>query len=227
MNADAGLLELLTIGMVFLIALPGYLCFWGIQKRKQFRLEIQKQCEMLKMMLDSQKTLENMIDLCREKVENPSQEEENAELLKKMRDARQTPFSILFNGKLEECRRQQIAVELERDVERDELLSSVDMISLFGNILDNAMEACMSLDVAERRVKIILRQKMNLLYLEVINTKKKSLVLARTKMSTTKSDAMLHGYGVSIIKEIVKKHHGEMFVKDKGEEFYLRVMLTL
>lgn len=226
MNAETSILGLFTSGLVVLLALPVYLTYWAYQKRKQFKQEIRKQFEMMHLMLDSQKTLEEMVQLCKKQLEEGSESGEK-ELLKKVKETKKSPFSILFHGKLEECEKQEIRVESEVSIEREELLGTVDMISLFGNILDNAMEACVGLEPSERMIHILIRQEKNLLLLEVTNTKSKSLVLARTGMSTSKSDHLLHGYGFPIIKEIVKRHQGELYVKDRGKEFFLRAFLQL
>lgn len=226
MNVDTNILGIFTVGIVVLLALPMYLLYWAYEKRKQFQKEIEKQFGMMQMMLDSQETLENMIALCQKQLDENTAESDEL-LLRKFKETKQSPFWILYRGKMELCKKQNIEVQEEIFVEREELLGTIEMISLLGNVLDNAMEACMGLEVAERKINILLKQEMNLFLLEVTNTKKKSLVLARTGMSTNKSDHLLHGYGVSIIKEIVKRHQGKIYAKDREDEFFLRIFLQL
>ena len=52
---------------------------------------------------------------------------------------------------------------------RHSLLQTGEIISLFGNLLDNALEACEKINDKERWIKIKIKKKNLLLYIEIAN----------------------------------------------------------
>ncbi len=50
--------------------------------------------------------------------------------------------------------------------------SDREIISLFGNLLDNALEACEQIKEGERSIHIKMKKKNQLLYIEIVNAAK-------------------------------------------------------
>lgn len=94
-------------------------------------------------------------------------------------------------------------------------LSDTELVSLFGNLLDNAMEA------AERTenpwVKLESSAKGGQWILKVTNSKLAEEKPMERDMATTKGGG--HGLGTKIIAKIVKRHKGVIEYKDLSESF--------
>lgn len=82
--------------------------------------------------------------------------------------------------------------------------------SLFGNLLDNAIEACEQIKGEERRVNLYLKYQGEMLFIDISNNIDKPPVNKNGKWQTTKKDKKIHGYGLKSVEEIVKKYDGEI-----------------
>ena len=103
-------------------------------------------------------------------------------------------------------------------------LSNGELISLTGNIFDNAIEACEGLDKPSINCKIYPDSDYTLNII-VENSKNREKTLNINDLETTKDNKDTHGYGVRIIKEIVARYGGNVTLQDRGETFYLCVKI--
>lgn len=111
--------------------------------------------------------------------------------------------------------------ELIRDLSG---LGETDLCSLLFNLLDNAMEACQASETASPFFKLTIYSRGNILHFHMINSKNSSVSFNRR---TTKSDSVMHGFGIMIIEEIAKKYNGYCLWEDKKETFCSNIMLNL
>lgn len=133
-------------------------------------------------------------------------------------------LDALLTGKQEEAQAagQQLQIE---SVELPELkLKDWERVSLFANLLDNAREAGTAAGEASRTWLQIWMDEANL-YIQVRNTKSDALRLNVNRMQTTKQDSASHGFGVSIIREIVDTYAGTIHMQDLGTEFLTEICL--
>lgn len=90
----------------------------------------------------------------------------------------------------------------------------LDLISLFSNLLDNAIEA--SEKSADPYLRIDCYPNKNYFVLKVVNSKRKEETVHLSNPISTKKDAKNHGLGLHIIKNIVEKYDGDMQIYDEG-----------
>lgn len=103
-------------------------------------------------------------------------------------------------------------------------IDPVDLSVIFGNALDNAIEACDRLTAGEKRIVFELRQQDNTLFCQLANTAPPRQSEA---LSTSKSDKENHGHGFANLTASVKKYDGEpMVIWDSGW-FTLSFMLFM
>lgn len=132
----------------------------------------------------------------------------------------------ILNSKLTMIREKGIQVDATAMVPQDVPFSGIDLSVLIGNLLDNAMEACLQVrDKEERFIRIYIDIIKKQLYVSVSNSmngraKRKGLQYLSTK-------AGLHGFGLMRIDRIASKYGG--FVNRQNEEgiFATEVMLPL
>lgn len=106
-------------------------------------------------------------------------------------------------------------------------LSPGDIYSLFGNAVDNAIEAVVQLpQEADRIISLNVRQRMGMLSILVENPYAGKVAFADGLPRTTKQDTQEHGYGIRSIQMIVQKYGGEMTVT-ADEWFHLSILLPI
>lgn len=126
----------------------------------------------------------------------------------------------ILNSKLSLATQKEIKVKAEANIPVALTVSELDLCTVIGNLLDNAMDACMELPVEERLIRIYMEMKGNYLYISVTNTaggKKK------TSYCTTKGEG--HGFGLKRIDMIVKKYGGYITRASEDEAFSTEVLL--
>ncbi|MBM6930887.1 sensor histidine kinase [[Clostridium] spiroforme] len=132
--------------------------------------------------------------------------------------------AILYN-KLLLCRHQQIEVESAVYLPKQIKMEDIDLISLYSNLFDNAIEACQH--VQHQPKKIIIQSRIIHHYL-VINIKNSYVPdLIRPHFFTTKKDQSHHGFGMKIIDMIVKKYHGTLIINKDQPMIEFQITLKL
>ena len=133
----------------------------------------------------------------------------------------------ILNSKLSLIKSKNIAVNAKASVPSELRISEIDLCAIIGNLLDNAMEACLRQPEGEERfIRVYIGVLKKQLYICVTNSMggevKKS---GKTYLSTKDSDA--HGFGLMRIDRLADKYEG--YVNRQSEEgaFATEVMLPL
>lgn len=133
----------------------------------------------------------------------------------------------ILNSKLSLIQSKKIAVNVKAAVPAELKILEVDLCVIIGNLLDNAMEACLKQSETEDRfIRIYIGIFKGQLYISVSNSVgdeiKKS---GKTYISTKGSD--MHGFGLMRVDHIADKYNG--YVNRQNEEgvFATEVMLPL
>ena len=126
----------------------------------------------------------------------------------------------ILNSKLSLAAEKEIEVKAEAKIPVSLTVSELDLCIIIGNLLDNAIDACMELPVEERLIRIYMEMKGNYLYFSLTNTaggkKKKSF-------QTTKGDG--HGFGISRLDAVVKKYGGYVTRASEDNAFSTEILL--
>ena len=120
------------------------------------------------------------------------------------------------------CSQNHIALSCIADGSLLEGMNAVDIYTLFGNALDNAIEASMKLPEERRMIDVHVHQKLGL-KLIIISNPTPEITMEEGKLpSTSKEDRQDHGFGLLSIKTIVEKYDGVFSVETRGGMFILR-----
>lgn len=87
-------------------------------------------------------------------------------------------------------------------------LPRVDVTIVLGNLIDNAMEACLRMPESDRWVSIQILYAQGILSISIINPSLPVQII-NGQIPTTKSEPLLHGYGLRNVKDILNKYEAE------------------
>lgn len=116
-------------------------------------------------------------------------------------------FDALISQKTEEARRKGIQVESEIIIDKQLGITNTDWSILFGNALDNAIEACVKVK-GESRIHLMVRHNGNMLQVRIANTAAQRPEEGGRYFKTTKIKEDGHGFGLSNVEAAVKRYHG-------------------
>lgn len=104
-------------------------------------------------------------------------------------------------------------------------IEPLDISTIFGNALDNAIEGVEKLS-EEKRVIYVKAGKINDFLSIVIENNYDSKIKLENK-KTTKKNTFLHGYGIQNIKNAVEKYNGTCTITKENEKFILKILIPI
>jgi len=133
----------------------------------------------------------------------------------------------ILNSKLSLIKSKDISVNAKAVVPAELKISSIDLCVIIGNLLDNAMEACLNIpDKNERFIRIYIDVLKKQLYINVTNAVGgKAKKAGKTYLSTKHSGR--HGFGLMRVDRVAEKNGGYVNRQDEEGVFATEVMLPL
>lgn len=99
-------------------------------------------------------------------------------------------------------------------------ISNTDLCIIFGNILDNAIEAVEKVDDnIAKEINIDVYKKKDYLFITVTNPTKTEVAIKDNKVVTSKDDKSNHGLGLSSVEETLKKYDGHLDLDCDNNKF--------
>ena len=99
-------------------------------------------------------------------------------------------------------------------------LPALAFCSVFGNLMDNAIEAELALPPAERRISIELFQRFGMEHLVISNAIADSVLESNPELETTKPDgAVQHGLGHKSVERAMRDLGGSIRYREKDGQF--------
>ncbi len=136
-------------------------------------------------------------------------------------------LDIILTEKNLKCAVNGILLTCVADGRSLDFMEKTDVYSLFGNALDNAIEAVMRLDRGERNIGVIVRSVGQMVTVTVYNNFDGKIVTDKDGFpQTTKADAGFHGIGLKSIRNIAEKYNGTSSVRVNGDTFELIILLA-
>lgn len=130
----------------------------------------------------------------------------------------------ILNSKLNVAEKMNVQLNVKANVPETLPMSDVELCSVLGNMLDNAVEACGTLPEEERFMRVYIGKLKGQLYLSVQNSAGKVRKEKGSYLSTKEGE---HGYGLFRIDRVAKKYGG--YVNRQNEEgiFATEIMIPL
>ncbi len=109
-----------------------------------------------------------------------------------------------------------------------ENITATELCVIFGNTIDNAIEACKKIDIEiEKIINIICKCNSGFLFLNMSNPVREPIIIKNNLPATTKDEKSLHGFGLYSLDKVIKKHHGELNLSCSDSTFCLDLSVCL
>lgn len=199
------------------------------------QLQHQKYCEMIEVMEQNQELIHDTKHhflIVQEYLKN--EEYENLQkYVKQISDEFQRTVPKVYTGiKILDFILEQKRVVAQKSGIRYEidtmLLTGIptteqETCALFGNLLDNAIEACCLVKTEEKWIKIQIQQINQLLSIELLNTFEIPCIRKQGVFETIKEERSVHGYGIKSMRRIVDKYQGIITYEEKEKIFTTKI----
>lgn len=133
-------------------------------------------------------------------------------------DVGNSVVSVIMNEYLEITEDADIPFDYDVSVPQKLGISAVDLYVLLGNTLENAVEACGSVSVEERYIRIQMRTYRSILFYQIENP--------YAKEYSQRNRGKNHGYGLQNVRKCVEKYNGHMSISQDGNKFVLSMRLN-
>lgn len=187
--------------------------------------EVQKRRERLFAITNDSNAEIRQIRECLRNNEDKHAEKLLQEFLKKIENTKEYPYceipviNVILSEKKKQC--DEVGIQFVTDLKMPDILEYkyVDMCSICGNLMDNAIRAGLKLREAGEEARIELISGMKGDYL-IIKCKNQCLEVKRDNMEGT-------GYGLKILKEIAEKYQGHFHTEFDNQMFLAQITLKV
>lgn len=134
----------------------------------------------------------------------------------------------VLSGKSMECRDKGVTLLCYADAKALDFVSAMDLCSIFGNALDNAIECAQKLPEADKRVvKVYVYPQNQFVLMRFENFYDQALQFEDGLPRTTKANKLMHGFGLKNIRELAEKYGGTISVHGENGQFRLVILLPI
>ena len=134
-------------------------------------------------------------------------------------------LNAVLNVEIEKAKSYGIPVKLSITNDLKMFKNSSDIISLIGNILDNAISYLSKNKVKNNDINFSTGYEGSYSVIKCRNNILDSVLFNNPSLKTDKKDKDNHGKGITIINSIAHKYNGDVIIKERNKEFIITVIL--
>lgn len=138
-----------------------------------------------------------------------------------------TEIDSILNFKLSEAKRIGAEINVSVVIPKVIPIRPGDIVSILGNLLDNAIEALCN--VENKYLGVELRSEKGMLYIKIVNnykgTLKKHQQYGITFYQTAKGDPGMHSIGLASVRRAVDGYNGIITIDDQNQQFKVYILL--
>ncbi len=135
-------------------------------------------------------------------------------------------LDVIFQEKNFQCRKQGIQFTCIIDGAAVNFMGTTDQYILFGNLLDNAIEAVSRLPEGEvKNIQVTVRRDKGFVIITTENGYAGELQWNGGRLRTSKKDKQSHGFGILSIEKIVHKYGGRYSISTEDQIFAMNIVL--
>lgn len=133
-------------------------------------------------------------------------------------------LDIILAEKSLYCAGNNIFISYVADGKQLNFMSETDIYSLFGNLLDNAIQTVIALDDAKRVISLTIKAEGNFVSVNSHNYYDGTIEMENGLPVTNKPDKEYHGFGVKSMLMIVEKYNGTISFQTQDQVFNLNML---
>lgn len=131
-------------------------------------------------------------------------------------------LDVIIRDKVKKAKEQGIDFLAVIDFTAGDFIEPLDISTIFGNALDNALEASVKLPPEQRLITVKAGCNHDMLMIVFEN----NAVMGKMK-GTSKEDEFLHGFGIPNIRKAVEKYNGECVIRQENGMFVMKHIIPL
>jgi Signal transduction histidine kinase regulating citrate/malate metabolism len=137
-------------------------------------------------------------------------------------------LDVILTEKSLYCQTNSIHINCVADGSQMDYISPVDLYTILGNALDNAIESVIKIKNKDKRfIDVIIHVKQRFLVINIINPFEDNLKFENGLPLSTKPNNGYHGYGLKSIRHTISKYDGYMTIDEKDNCFTLSILIPL
>lgn len=133
-------------------------------------------------------------------------------------------LDIMIRDKSRVAKQKQIDFNAVVQFESGGFIEPLDISTIFGNALDNAIEASEKLPEQMRLITVKASRIRDMMVVAIENNMQLGEL---TGGKTSKEDSFLHGFGISNIESAVEKYDGQCSIQQANGKFILKIMIPV
>lgn len=106
-------------------------------------------------------------------------------------------------------------------------IKDIDLVSMLGNILDNAFEATVKVNAPSVMFRMFMHEKGKMCIIKVVNNYEDDIVEKNGIVQTTKKEKGIHGIGLRSISKTAEKYKGSFTYYTEEKKFYAILILPI
>lgn len=141
-----------------------------------------------------------------------------------------TSIDCIMTSKLSTALNNNIAIEHQIHFPLTNNISDMDLCSLLGNLLDNAIEANCKLEKEKRKLKIEIKPYNNMLSIYVLNSSDGNYYynhIDGSLLTSKNKEKNEHGIGIKRIIELVEKYEGIIDIAPEEKSFSVSILIPI
>ncbi len=125
------------------------------------------------------------------------------------------------------CEEKNIRFQAHAHLPESVPMKDLDIIRVFSNITDNAIEACNKVSDSQRFIEMTSNSTQDWTIIEVCNSFDGDLLIVGDNLSTTKEDKDFHGLGLQIIRETIEGMGGLVFIEPDSDKKIFKIKVCI
>lgn len=133
-------------------------------------------------------------------------------------------LNVILNEKTLLCNNKNIRFTCIVDGNALNFIENEDIYSLFGNLIDNSIEAVNQLDDNEKIISLKIKQVGNIVSISIKNGYKGKIQMENNLPLSKKEDNIHHGFGMKSIKMVCEKYNGNLRLNIENNIFIVTIL---
>lgn len=125
------------------------------------------------------------------------------------------------------CKKQKIKLEIKLSIPENLLLNDVELCSILGNLLENAIEACQRQESNNKFIYINSKEDNKVFYLIIENSYNGKVLKSGNKFLSFKDRSKRFGIGIESVKKILYDHQGTIDIIPGKNSFRVGIVIPI